>query len=299
MRDVLKDNPTEAEKTIWEYLRNKKTGHKIRRQHIIDDFITDFVCLAKKVVIEIDGKIHLKQKEYDELRTAILNELGYGVVRFTNEEVFANPEVVANKIKTILDKKKDTQIDEITDPTLPGPIATQPNLTAILPGSAPIPHDPTPIPHDPTPTLPEGEGARTHNIDRAEDNFTHFDQQHSSSLPSERIGKTTSSSFNKQRSSSPPSEGPGEVREPGEVKSPLEFGKTIGKVYINDLQFFDNFPETIWKLKIGGYQPAQKWLKDRRGQILQFEDVLHYQKIIMALTETDRLMKEIDKIGVE
>lgn len=43
MRDSLKDNPTEAEKVMWEYLRNKKTGHKIRRQHIIDDFITDFV----------------------------------------------------------------------------------------------------------------------------------------------------------------------------------------------------------------------------------------------------------------
>nr|WP_199200165.1 DUF559 domain-containing protein [Adhaeribacter arboris] len=48
MRDALKDNPTEAEKVIWEYLRNKKTGYKIRRQHIIDDFIMDFVCLRKK-----------------------------------------------------------------------------------------------------------------------------------------------------------------------------------------------------------------------------------------------------------
>jgi len=47
---------------------------------------------------------------------------------------------------------------------------------------------------------------------------------------------------------------------------------------------------------IGGYQPAQKWLKDRKGRVLSYEDIQHYQKIIVALTETDRLMKEIDKI---
>jgi predicted helicase len=71
------------------------------------------------------------------------------------------------------------------------------------------------------------------------------------------------------------------------------------KVYINDTQYFDNVPEVAWNFFIGGYQPAQKWLKDRKERTLQFDDILHYQKIIVALTETDRLMKEIDKIGVE
>ena len=107
MRDVLKGNPTEAEKVIWGYFNNKKTGFKIRRQHIIDDFITDFVCLSKKIVIEIDGKIHLHQKEYDELRTVCLNELGFRVIRFTNEEVFANPELVAQRTKEILQSIHD------------------------------------------------------------------------------------------------------------------------------------------------------------------------------------------------
>jgi hypothetical protein len=69
-------------KEMRDSLKNKKTGYKIRRQHIIENFITDFVCLSKKVVIEIDGKIHLQQKEYDELRTARLNELEYEVIRF-------------------------------------------------------------------------------------------------------------------------------------------------------------------------------------------------------------------------
>jgi len=72
-----------------------------------------------------------------------------------------------------------------------------------------------------------------------------------------------------------------------------------GKVYINDYQYFANVPEVAWKFYIGGYQPAQKWLKDRKDRMLDFEDILHYQKIIVALTETDRIMKEIDEIEIE
>lgn len=69
-----------------------------------------------------------------------------------------------------------------------------------------------------------------------------------------------------------------------------------GKVYINETQYFDNVPQIAWEFYIGGYQPAQKWLKDRKDRILNFDDILHYQKIVIALFETDRLMKEIDKI---
>ena len=72
-----------------------------------------------------------------------------------------------------------------------------------------------------------------------------------------------------------------------------------GKVWINENQYFDNIPEVAWNFYIGGYQPAQKWLKDRKDRKLEFDDILHYQKIIVALSETDRIMKEIDKIGVE
>jgi predicted helicase len=73
----------------------------------------------------------------------------------------------------------------------------------------------------------------------------------------------------------------------------------MGKVYINDTQYFDNVPEIAWNFYIGGYQPAQKWLKDRKERKLEFDDILHYQKIVVALSETDRLMKEIDKIEIE
>lgn len=71
------------------------------------------------------------------------------------------------------------------------------------------------------------------------------------------------------------------------------------KVYINDTQYFQGVSEIAWDFYIGGYQPAQKWLKDRKSRTLSFDDIMHYQKIIVALTETDRIMKEIDKIEIE
>ncbi len=68
------------------------------------------------------------------------------------------------------------------------------------------------------------------------------------------------------------------------------------KVYINKTQYFDNVPEIAWNFYIGGYQPAQKWLKDRKGRILSYDDILHYQKIIVALTNTNYTMNKIDEI---
>lgn len=71
-----------------------------------------------------------------------------------------------------------------------------------------------------------------------------------------------------------------------------------GNVYINYTQYFSDVPEVSWNFFIGGYQPAQKWLKDRKDRELSYEDILHYQKIIVAMSETDRIMKEIDKIEI-
>lgn len=69
-----------------------------------------------------------------------------------------------------------------------------------------------------------------------------------------------------------------------------------GNVYINESQYFANVPAAAWNFYIGGYQPAQKWLKDRKDRHLDFDDILHYQKIIVALVETDRLMGEVDRV---
>jgi predicted helicase len=72
-----------------------------------------------------------------------------------------------------------------------------------------------------------------------------------------------------------------------------------GRVWLNETQYFDYVSEVAWNFSIGGYQPAQKWLKDRVGRTLSYDDILHYQKIIVALSETDRIMKEIEKIPLE
>ena len=69
-----------------------------------------------------------------------------------------------------------------------------------------------------------------------------------------------------------------------------------GKAWINATQYFGGVPSVAWEFYIGGYQPAQKWLKDRKGRNLSIDDIMHYQRIIVALVETDRLMTEIDKI---
>jgi ATP-dependent DNA helicase RecG len=96
---------TQAETILWECLRNKNLTYKFRRQHIIDIFIADFICIEKKLIIEVDGGYHktIEQKEADEMRTEILNELGFKVIRFNNEEVIGNFDAVLKKINTTLE----------------------------------------------------------------------------------------------------------------------------------------------------------------------------------------------------
>ena len=98
-----RDNPTEAEALLWEQLKSKKLEHKFRRQHLINDFIVDFVCLSKKLIIEVDGGYHLaaKQQISDEERTKVLENEGFEVIRFKNQEVIGDNE---NVIKTIIQK---------------------------------------------------------------------------------------------------------------------------------------------------------------------------------------------------
>jgi leucyl-tRNA synthetase len=97
-------NPTEAEERLWSAVRNNQLGFKFRRQHSIDQFIADFVCLEKSVIVEVDGEIHNtpENKEYDEGRTFELKKKGFQIVRFTNKEVLTELNVVIEKIKSIL-----------------------------------------------------------------------------------------------------------------------------------------------------------------------------------------------------
>ena len=92
------NNPTEAEKMLWLNLKSKALDYKFRQQHLIDDYIVDFVCLSKKLVIEVDGEIHDSQQEADAERTKVLNEKGFKVIRFNNKEVLNNIDSVLSII---------------------------------------------------------------------------------------------------------------------------------------------------------------------------------------------------------
>ncbi len=96
-------NPTEDESILWDMLKGNNIGLHFRRQHIILDYIVDFICIEKGLVIELDGGYHNdpEQKEYDERRTAHLQQLGYTELRFANEELLTNPNAVIARIKEV------------------------------------------------------------------------------------------------------------------------------------------------------------------------------------------------------
>lgn len=100
----MRKNPTLAEAKMWQYIRNKQLGVKFRRQHPIGDYITDFIDMKSKLVIEIDGSIHntLEQQIHDNERTRFLTDKGYTVIRFTNSEILRNIDEVIFKIKSVL-----------------------------------------------------------------------------------------------------------------------------------------------------------------------------------------------------
>ena len=101
LKDFAKKNRkemTEAERVLWEELRKLNCGYHFRRQHPIGDYIADFACLEKKLVIEVDGGYHNEptQQQDDQMRTEFMESKGYTVIRFKNEEItYDLPKVIA------------------------------------------------------------------------------------------------------------------------------------------------------------------------------------------------------------
>ena len=117
-----RQHPTEAESLLWNHLRQNDWGLRFKRQHIIGDYIADFVCLEQSLVIEVDGSYHseAEQVEHDEMRSIVLQRMGFRVMRFTNKEVFGALDEVLNRIQ------KELNIKTMTDKqTTPSPLGGQ------------------------------------------------------------------------------------------------------------------------------------------------------------------------------
>ena len=111
----LRKNQTKSEKVLWKVLREFRAfGFIFRRQHPIDIFIADFYCHKLRLIIEVDGEIHSNKEahEHDDGRSAELEKIGIRVIRFTNEQVLNNQDIVIKRI--------NNYIAELTSPSLPG-----------------------------------------------------------------------------------------------------------------------------------------------------------------------------------
>ena len=105
----LRRNMTDAERLLWQHLRNRDLGgYKFRRQRPIGPYIVDFVCLEKKLVVEVDGGQHAGQLELDAKRSGYLEDKGYRILRFWNNEVLKATESVLTVILSSLDRSVTT-----------------------------------------------------------------------------------------------------------------------------------------------------------------------------------------------
>jgi adenine-specific DNA-methyltransferase len=103
----LRTKPTEAERRLWNHLRRRQlAGFKFRRQHSIDSFICDFICLEAAVIVELDGSQHVDQELYDARRDAFLRAKGFRVLRFWNADVLTHVDTVLETIFEALHRKE-------------------------------------------------------------------------------------------------------------------------------------------------------------------------------------------------
>lgn len=276
-----------SEVLFWNQVKNKQfKGLDFDRQKVIGNYIVDFYCANCNVVVEIDGSSHDNKQEYDAARDAFLESLGLTVIHIPVADVMNNMGAVMDML---LDHPAFIPPRPADTPPTEGdftPIDVLDYIYAVLHSPSyrekykeflkiDFPRVPYPKDQESFWKLVElgGEIRQIHLLESP------IVEKYITQYPVDGDNIVSKPRFE----NSPPPEGW------------LKAG-VVGKVYINETQYFDNVPQVAWEFYIGGYQPAQKWLKDRKDRTLDFEDILHYQKIIVALTETDKLMKEIDEV---
>lgn len=105
LAETMRKNSTEAENILWKSLKEFRIkGYIFRRQHPIDIFIADFYCHKIKLVIEVDGEVHdnIQAQEYDDGRSGEIERYGIKVIRFKNEEIINNQELIIQRIRSII-----------------------------------------------------------------------------------------------------------------------------------------------------------------------------------------------------
>ena len=270
-----------SEVLFWQQV-HKGCFHNIDfdRQRIIGNFIVDFYVKTLGLVIEIDGSSHDDKEEYDAKRQAFLENLGIKVYRIADIDVKKDLGRVMYDLECYIISEYGGSATLVFDhPSTGGefaPIDILDYIYAVL--------------HSPTYREKYKEFLKIDfpRVPYPKDKETFWALV---KLGGElrQIHLLESPTVDKLITTYPQ----------GGTNTVDKIKYEEGKVWINNEQYFDHVPPVAWEFYIGGYQPAQKWLKDRKCRTLSFDDILHYQKIIVALTETDRLMKEIEKIEIE
>ncbi|NOT65135.1 MAG: DUF559 domain-containing protein [Methylotenera sp.] len=275
-----------SEVLFWNAVKNKQlNGLDFDRQRVIGNYIVDFYCHECALIVEIDGSTHDDKQEYDAQRDVFLKGLGLNVLHVQDIEVKKSLSGVIELVKL-----------NTTTPSLRATPSTEGELKTFAPIDLldyiyAVLHSPRyretykeflkiDFPRVPYPKNAAifwqlvalgGQLRQTHLLE---------------ACPATRMD-TGSQGMPISYAINYPVGGNNVVDKPS---------FDAGKVYINATQYFENVPELAWNFYIGGYQPAQKWLKDRKGRTLNYEDIAHYQKIIAALAETDRLMRAVDAV---
>ena len=103
----LRGNPTDPERILWQRLRRRQiSGHRFRRQRPIGSYVVDFVCLERRVIVEVDGGQHAERACYDANRSSWLSSHGFRVLRFWNHDVLARTDSVCEAIRQVLDEEE-------------------------------------------------------------------------------------------------------------------------------------------------------------------------------------------------
>lgn len=275
-----------SEVLFWNQVKNKRfKGFDFDRQKIVGNYIVDFYCSNCDVVIEIDGSSHDNKQEYDARRDAFLESLGLTVVHILVSDVLKNMSAVMAAL--------------FDHPALAGTPPGEGNFSSEGAGEV----TPANI-LDYIYAVWHSKGFRERTIDVREMDFSEFPCPEDKEkfwrlveLGREiRLIQALDADVENDFISGFPIVGNNLISQPRFLKENFEYG--MGRVYINENQYFDNVPEEVWQCRIGGIFPAQKWLSERENCVLERGDILLYQKIIAALKETLRVMKEIDGFEV-